>query len=86
MIEFQNVTLGYSGSDLLTEVSLTLAPGSFHFLTGPSGSGKTSLIKLCYGELAVTSGQIEVFGQNLGALARAKRRAASSAGSRKGMR
>ena len=70
MIEFQNVTLGYSGTDLLTDVSLTLAPGSFHFLTGPSGAGKTSLIKLCYGELAASAGKVEVFGQNLGGLAR----------------
>ena len=70
MIEFQNVTLGYSGTDLLTDVSLTLTPGSFHFLTGPSGAGKTSLIKLCYGELAASTGKVEVFGQNLGGLAR----------------
>ncbi len=70
VIEFQNVTLGYSGSRLLTDVSLSLAPGSFHFLTGPSGAGKTSLIKLCYGELAASSGQIAVFGQDLGGMTR----------------
>ena len=70
MIEFQNVSLGYAGSDLLSDVSLKLPAGSFHFLTGPSGSGKTSLIKLCYGEMAATSGRIEVFDQDIGALSR----------------
>jgi len=70
VIEFHNVTLGYSGIDLLTDVSLKLAPGSFHFLTGPSGAGKTSLIKLCYGELAASAGRVEVFGQDLGTLGR----------------
>lgn len=70
VIEFQNVSLGYSGDDLLTDVSLTLAPGSFHFLTGPSGAGKTSLIKLCYGELMARAGRVEVFGQDLGAMTR----------------
>ncbi|MFZ1660661.1 MAG: ATP-binding cassette domain-containing protein [Paracoccaceae bacterium] len=70
MIEFHNVTLGYSGANLLSDVSMKLAPGSFHFLTGPSGTGKTSLIKLCYGELASSAGRVEVFGQDIGQLPR----------------
>lgn len=70
MIEFHDVSLGYAGVELLSGVSLRLAPGSFHFLTGPSGAGKSSLIKMCYGELAATSGRVEVFGQDLGAMTR----------------
>jgi cell division transport system ATP-binding protein len=70
VIEFHNVTLGYSGANLLSDVSMKLAPGSFHFLTGPSGTGKTSLIKLCYGELASSAGRVEVFGQDIGQLPR----------------
>ena len=45
-------------------ISLTLAPGSFQFLTGPSGAGKTTLLKLCYLELAPQSGTVEVFGRD----------------------
>jgi cell division transport system ATP-binding protein len=70
LIELQNVTLGYSGNDLLSDVSLKLAPGSFHFLTGPSGAGKTSLLKLVYGELAATAGAVQVFGQPLADMTR----------------
>lgn len=70
MIEFQGVTLGYAGRELLSDVTIKLAPGSFHFLTGPSGSGKTSLIKLCYGEMTPSAGRVEVFGQDLGKLGR----------------
>lgn len=70
MIEFQGVTLGYAGRELLSDVTIKLPPGSFHFLTGPSGSGKTSLIKLCYGEMMPSAGRVEVFGQDLGALGR----------------
>lgn len=70
MIEFQGVTLGFAGRELLSDVTLKLPPGSFHFLTGPSGSGKTSLIKLCYGEMTPSAGRVEVFGQDLGALGR----------------
>lgn len=70
MIEFHDLSLGYSGRVLMSGVTLKLMPGSFHFLTGPSGSGKTSLLKLCYGELKATAGRVEVFGQDIGAMAR----------------
>ncbi|MFU8779165.1 MAG: cell division ATP-binding protein FtsE, partial [Roseovarius sp.] len=63
MIELENVAYSYGGGELLTDVSLALSPGSFHFLTGPSGSGKTTLLKLCYGALVPTAGQVRLFGQ-----------------------
>ncbi|MFT6607720.1 MAG: cell division transport system ATP-binding protein [Halocynthiibacter sp.] len=64
MIELQDVAYGYGGSDLLKDVSLTLAPGSFYFLTGPSGSGKTTFLKLCYRDLLATSGKVSILGQD----------------------
>ena len=64
MIEFKQVAYGYGGGDLLVDVSLQLAPGSFFFLTGPSGSGKTTLLKLCYRELVATGGTVEIFGKD----------------------
>ncbi len=63
MIELQGVEYGYGSGVLLRDVSLHLAPGSFHFLTGPSGAGKTTLLKLCYLDLMATSGQVTIFGQ-----------------------
>ena len=44
-------------------MSLSVAPGSFYFLTGPSGSGKTTFINLCAGALIPEVGNISVFGQ-----------------------
>lgn len=70
MIELEQVSYGYGATPLLSEISLNLAPGSFHFLTGPSGAGKTTLIKLCYGELIATRGQVSLFGQQASAMTR----------------
>lgn len=61
MIELEDVGYSYGGGELLSNVSVKLAPGSFHFLTGPSGSGKTTLLKLCYGALKPTSGRVLAF-------------------------
>lgn len=64
MIELQNVAMSYGGSELLSDMTLKLVPGSFHFLTGPSGSGKTTFLKLCYAELTPSAGQLTLFGQD----------------------
>lgn len=70
MIELDNVAYSYGGGELLSEISLKLLPGSFHFLTGPSGAGKTTLLKLCYGALLPTAGQVRLFDKDLRAMAR----------------
>ncbi len=64
MIELDKVAYSYGGAELFADLSLTLAPGTFHFLTGPSGAGKTTLLKLCYGELIATAGQVRLFGED----------------------
>ncbi|QYK43424.1 MAG: ATP-binding cassette domain-containing protein [Paracoccaceae bacterium] len=70
MIAFDNVAYSYGGGELLSDVSLRLAPGSFHFLTGPSGAGKTTLLKLCYAELLPTAGRITIFDREVRGLVR----------------
>ena len=70
MIAFRNVTHGYGDGPLLSDVSLTLPPGSFHFLTGPSGAGKSTFLKLCYRELMPIAGTVEIFGQDVSHMSR----------------
>ncbi len=65
VIELDNVAYSYGGGELLSGLTLQLAPGSFHFLTGPSGAGKTTLLKLCYGALVPTSGHARLFGEDV---------------------
>ena len=64
MIELDEVAYSYGGAELFSGLSLTLSPGSFHFLTGPSGAGKTTLMKLCYRDLLPTAGTVTLFGRD----------------------
>jgi cell division transport system ATP-binding protein len=70
VIAFENVAYNYGGGELLSDISLRLAPGSFHFLTGPSGAGKTTLLKLAYAELKPTSGRVTIFDREVHSLTR----------------
>ncbi|NBE07022.1 cell division ATP-binding protein FtsE [Paragemmobacter ruber] len=70
MIAFDNVAYNYGGGELLSEVSLRLAPGSFHFLTGPSGAGKSTFLKLAYAELLPTAGRVTIFDREVRSLTR----------------
>jgi len=66
MVRFENVGMRYgSGPEVLRDVSFTLEPGSFTFLTGLSGAGKTTLLKLIYVAEPPSRGLITLFGTEL---------------------
>jgi cell division transport system ATP-binding protein len=66
IVKFDNVGLRYgSDPEVLSNISFTLYPGSFYFLTGASGAGKTSLLKLLYLAQRPSRGGIRMFGQDL---------------------
>lgn len=65
-VKFDNVGLRYgTDPEVLSNLSFTLYPGSFYFLTGASGAGKTSLLKLLYLAQRPSRGAIRMFGQDL---------------------
>ena len=67
----QEAGFGYhDGAPLLSGMTLSLQPGSFHFLTGPSGSGKTTFMRLCYADLLPTAGRMTALGQDMRGLTR----------------
>lgn len=63
IIHFDNVGLRYgTDREVLSDLSFTLYPGNFYFLTGASGAGKTSLLKLLYLAQRPSRGMIRMFG------------------------
>ncbi len=50
---------------MLRDLTFSLQPGSFHFVTGPSGAGKSSLLKLIYMAQRPTKGAVRLFGHDL---------------------
>jgi len=65
MIAFENVGLRYgAGAETLRDLTFSIEPKSFQFLTGPSGAGKTSLLRLLLLTLKPTRGVINIFGQD----------------------
>ncbi|MCB2079088.1 MAG: cell division ATP-binding protein FtsE [Novosphingobium sp.] len=73
IIEFDNVGLRYgTDREVLSDLSFTLYPGSFYFLTGASGAGKTSLLKLLYLAMRPSRGMIRMFGSDAITLPREK--------------
>ncbi|MDK9719281.1 MAG: cell division ATP-binding protein FtsE [Trichlorobacter sp.] len=69
MIQFHNVFLSYQrDASALQNINFNVAKGEFVFLTGPSGAGKTSLLRLVYGALTPSRGQVLIDGQNVSRL------------------
>ncbi len=69
LIRFENVGLQYGNApEILSDLSFSIDPGSFHFLTGPSGAGKTSLLRLLLLSLRPTRGSITMFGKKVNRL------------------
>jgi cell division transport system ATP-binding protein len=66
IVQFDNVGLRYGTErEVLSDISFTLYPGSFYFLTGASGAGKTSLLKLLYLAQRPSRGMIRMFGSDV---------------------
>src|SRR3546814_6292226 len=66
IVSFDNVGLRYGTEpEVLSDLSFTLCPGCFYFLTGASGAGKTSLLKLLYLAQRPSRGAIHMFGTDL---------------------
>ncbi len=66
IIDMKNVGIRYDqGPEILSDITIALKRGSFHFLTGKSGAGKTSLLSMMYLAQKPSRGTLNVFGKNV---------------------
>jgi phospholipid/cholesterol/gamma-HCH transport system ATP-binding protein len=65
VVEFDDVSIGFEGHEVLSHVSFTVAHGETRILLGPAGGGKSVLMKLANGLVEPDSGEIKVFGRPL---------------------
>ena len=65
VLSMDKVGLRYEGGpEVLSDLSFTIEPRSFQYLTGPSGAGKTSMLKLMSLAMRPSRGLISAFGRN----------------------
>ena len=77
LLTASSLNLAYGSRQILSEVSLEVAPGEVLALIGPNGAGKSTLLAALAGDLTPDSGQVILAGQELAsykplALARAR--------------
>ena len=66
IVQFENVGMRYGlGPEVLRDLTFSVAPRSFQFLTGPSGAGKTTLLRLILLSVRPTRGLVSLFGEEV---------------------
>lgn len=74
-IEFDGVSVSYSGIDAVRDVTLTISTEQPVVLTGPTGAGKTTLLRMIYADVLPTSGAVRVDGIATSSMKSKQRRA-----------
>jgi len=64
LVEMKNISHRFGAAEVLADVSLAIAPGSYTVLLGPSGSGKTTLLSILGGFLVPSQGKVFILGQD----------------------
>jgi signal transduction histidine kinase/ABC-type multidrug transport system ATPase subunit len=65
LLRISGLSAGFGAMLVLNGVELTIEPGELVALTGEPDSGKTTLVRCIAGDIAPTTGAIEVFGSPL---------------------
>ena len=65
IVEGENIWFTYpTGKDILKNLSLKIAPGTFTVLMGENGAGKTTLLKILNGLLKPDRGRLRLLGED----------------------
>ncbi|MCX8502268.1 MAG: cell division ATP-binding protein FtsE [Alphaproteobacteria bacterium] len=73
MIHLDNIGMRYpEGGEILSDISLHLRAGSFHYLTGQSGAGKSTLLRILYLAQTPSRGNLRILGEDIQTLPRSE--------------
>jgi branched-chain amino acid transport system ATP-binding protein len=61
----RDLTIRFGGHVAVDKVSCAFRPGTLTAIVGPNGAGKTTYFNLISGQLAATSGHVELFGEDV---------------------
>lgn len=64
-IETEQVTIGYDGPPVVTNLSLGIPPGSFTVIVGPNGCGKSTLLRSVARLMTPNSGRVLLDGRSI---------------------
>jgi len=65
VVKLTRVSKLFGRTAVLTDISISVAPGELVEVTGPSGAGKTTLLRLVHGQLRPNRGEVWVEGRGL---------------------
>lgn len=68
VVSLQNATVQNENKVVLTDINFEVHSGDFVFLIGKTGTGKSSLLKVLYGDLALSNGNGSIVGYDLAGL------------------
>jgi zinc/manganese transport system ATP-binding protein len=71
LLEIKKASLSFGEKSIWQNLSLSVKPGEFIAIIGANGSGKTVLLKAILGQLALSSGSIELLGKQVASGSRA---------------
>ena len=73
LLRGRDITRRWGGLVAVDRVSIDLHRGSVHAVIGTNGAGKSTLINILSGEIAPSSGTVELLGQDVTAWTQPKR-------------
>jgi branched-chain amino acid transport system ATP-binding protein len=72
VLEVDSVTAGYGGAPVISDVSLRTRAGQITAIVGPNGAGKSTLLKALVGIIRMSSGTVQLNGQDVTGVATEK--------------
>lgn len=64
-LNIQNISKSFGKSNILSDISLSIAPAELFGLLGPSGAGKTTLVRIISGLIRQDKGEVFVLGSKM---------------------